>query len=304
MGNNIVENLFDTEYHVLVSKVLNTGFIKEDRTNTGTISNFGNLMKFDLSNGDFPLLTTKKMNFSIILKELLFFIKGQTNNKILKNQGVNIWNDNSTKDFLIKNTQRKESKEDDLGPIYGFQWRHYGAEYLDCDTDYSNKGIDQLNNVINEIKQNPYSRRLVVTAWNPKDIQLMALPPCHLLYQFEVSKDKEGNNQLNCMLFQRSGDLGLGIPYNIASYSLLLLMVSYLTNIKVGTFVHSIADTHIYLNHIDQLKDQIKRKSFNAPGIRINPKNKKINKIEDFDLDDFELLNYESHEFIKMKMAI
>lgn len=284
----------EQQYIDLVNDVLQHGYKKSDRTGTGTLSITGAMMRYSLKNDFFPLLTTKKVNFHAIVEELLFFIRGQTNNKILTDKNVNIWKANSTKEFFELNGIDRE--EGDLGPIYGFQWRHYGAEYNTCHEDYSGKGIDQLKNVINEIKNNPTSRRLIVCAWNPTAIPLMALPPCHTLFQFVVR-----GNILDCILYQRSGDLGLGIPFNIASYALLLKMVAHVCDLEAGDFVHFIGDAHVYLNHVEALKVQLKREPKDAPKLFFK---RKITNIEDFSFEDLDLVGYDPYPIIKMSMAV
>ncbi|KAM0677307.1 hypothetical protein BDAP_001158 [Binucleata daphniae] len=252
------------------------------------------MMKFCLKNDAFPLITTKKVNIRAIVEELLFFIRGQTDNKILTDKNVNIWKANSTKKFFAKyNIDREEG---DLGPIYGFQWRHFGAEYTTSHEDYTNKGIDQLKNVIDAIKTDPNSRRLIVSSWNPLAIPQMALPPCHVLFQFIVR-----DRFLDCLLYQRSGDLGLGIPFNIASYSLLTKMVAHVCDLEAGDFVHFIGDAHIYNNHIQQLKVQLTREPKKEPKLYFK---RKITNIEDFEFEDIEIVGYEPHEVIKMDMAV
>lgn len=285
----------ETQYINLVRRILSKGSDKMDRTGTGTISVFGDMSRYSLENNTFPLLTTKRVPFRVVAEELLFFIRGQTDNKILKSKNVNIWNLNGTKEFL--NSRGIDREEDDLGPIYGFQWRHFGAEYRTCSDEYSGTGIDQLNSVINELKNNPNSRRMVVSAWNPLDLDIMALPPCHVLFQFVVT-----DNKLNCMLYQRSGDVGLGVPFNIASYSLLLKMVAYITEIPEGEFVHILCDAHIYKNHISQLAEQVEREPRQFPTLKIVAKEPR-KRIEDFQIEDFVLEEYNPHPPIKMDMS-
>lgn len=285
----------ETQYINLVRRILASGTDKMDRTGTGTISVCGDMSRYSLDNGSFPLLTTKRVPFRVVAEELLFFIKGQTDNRILKSKSVNIWNLNGTKEFL--RGRGIDRREDDLGPIYGFQWRHFGAEYGSCSDDYSGKGIDQLNSVISELINNPNSRRMIVSAWNPMDLDAMALPPCHVLFQFVVS-----DKRLNCMLYQRSGDVGLGVPFNIASYALLLKMVSYLTKIPEGEFIHVLCDAHIYNNHIPQLTEQATREPRPFPTLKILPKEPR-ERIEDFEVEDFVLEGYEPHPPIKMEMS-
>ncbi|KAI5160923.1 thymidylate synthase [Nematocida ausubeli] len=289
------ENYEEKQYLQLIQRILKKGAEKMDRTGTGTIAVFGDMSRYSLEGDRFPLLTTKRVPFRIVAEELLFFIRGQTDNKILKSKNVNIWTLNGTEEFL--RSRGISRKEDDLGPIYGFQWRHFGAEYGTCDDDYSGKGVDQLKSVIEELKKNPNSRRMVVSAWNPLDLDAMALPPCHVLFQFCVVDGK-----LNCMLYQRSGDVGLGVPFNIASYALLLKMVSYLTNIPAGEFVHVLSDAHIYLNHVEQLSEQVKRTPYAFPTLKIAPAVPRKS-IDEFEIEDFVLEEYIHHPPIKMNMS-
>ncbi|EHY66304.1 thymidylate synthase [Nematocida ausubeli] len=289
------ENYEEKQYLQLIQRILKKGAEKMDRTGTGTIAVFGDMSRYSLEGDRFPLLTTKRVPFRIVAEELLFFIRGQTDNKILKSKNVNIWTLNGTEEFL--RSRGISRKEDDLGPIYGFQWRHFGAEYGTCNDDYSGKGVDQLKSVIEELKKNPNSRRMVVSAWNPLDLDAMALPPCHVLFQFCVVDGK-----LNCMLYQRSGDVGLGVPFNIASYALLLKMVSYLTNIPAGEFVHVLSDAHIYLNHVEQLSEQVKRTPYAFPILKIAPAVPRKS-IDEFEIEDFVLEEYIHHPPIKMNMS-
>lgn len=208
-------------------------------------------MRFSLRDDIFPLLTTKRVFWRAVLEELLWFIKGSTDAKELQAKNVRIWDGNSSRDFLDKNGFL-DREEGDLGPIYGFQWRHYGAEYKKCSDDYTGQGIDQLNNVINTIRTNPSDRRIIMNAWNVIDLPKMALPPCHCFVQFYVA-----DGELSCQLYQRAADMGLGIPFNIASYALLTCMIAHVTNLKPGDFVHTLGDTHIYLNHIEPLEEQV-----------------------------------------------
>lgn len=283
----------ENEYLTLVKDVLTSGRSKTDRTGTGTRSLFGKTIRFPLSVG-FPLLTTKKVQFRHIATELLWFIRGCTDNKVLRDSGVNIWNDNSTADFIKKSNLPYEP--DDCGPIYGFQWRHFGAEYKTCQHDYKNQGMDQLKWVIQEIKKNPDSRRLIVSAWNPCDLDKMVLPPCHTLFQFYVE-----NRKLSCSLYQRSGDIGLGVPYNIASYALLTHIVANVCQLDVGELVLTIGDAHIYTNHIAALQDQLTRVPLPFPKLVFR---RVIDDIDTVEVNDFYLEGYVSHPFIAMKMAV
>jgi len=286
------------QYHDLVEHVFNNGHQKDDRTNTGTISTFGYQMRFDLKEG-FPLLTTKKVFYKAIIYELLWFIKGDTNIKYLVDHGVKIWNEWPYENFKKHSSYQGETLEEyvnkiktdanfarehgDLGPVYGAQWRNFN-------------GVDQLAQVINLIKHQPESRRMILSAWNPAEINNMALPPCHTLIQFYVS-----NQKLSLQLYQRSGDIFLGIPFNIASYALLLEMVAQVTNLEVGEFVHTIGDAHIYINHIDQLKLQLKREIRPLPTLKLNPH---IKDLEDFTFEDIEIIGYDPHPPIKGVVAV
>lgn len=234
----------------LISKYY-SGKSRSDRTGVGTVSIFGAQMRFSLRNEVFPLLTTKRVFWRAVLEELLWFIKGSTDAKELQAKNVHIWDGNSTREFLDKNGFH-DREEGDLGPIYGFQWRHYGAEYKTSSDDYTGKGIDQLNEVIHRIRTNPSDRRIVMSAWNVVDLPKMALPPCHCFVQFYVA-----DGELSCQLYQRSADMGLGVPFNIASYALLTCMIAHVTKLKPGDFVHTLGDAHIYLNHIEPLKEQV-----------------------------------------------
>lgn len=261
------------QYLDLLRHVKSNGTKKEDRTGTGTISVFGFQMRFDLNKG-FPLVTTKKCHLKSIIYELLWFLQGNTNIQYLKDNGVSIWDEWA-------------DENGDLGPVYGAQWRSWNT---------TDKTIDQFTEVIKQIKQNPDSRRLIVSAWNVGELDQMALMPCHALFQFYVADGK-----LSCQLYQRSADIFLGVPFNIASYSLLLMMVAQVTGLKVGEFVHTFGDAHIYLNHFDQVEEQLSRKPFTLPVMKINPD---VNDIFSFDYDDFELINYQSHPSISAPIAV
>jgi len=274
------------------------GNYKMDRTGTGTKSVFGYQMRFDLSEG-FPLLTTKKVHLKSIIHELLWFIQGDTNIKYLVDHGVKIWNDWPYKIFtksvdyqgesidefveLVKNDTEFSKKYGDLGPVYGAQWRSFN-------------GVDQLQYILDEIKNNPDSRRMILSAWNPAEIKNMALPPCHTLIQFYVNDGK-----LSLQLYQRSADIFLGVPFNIASYALLLMMVAQVSNLKVGEFVHTLGDAHIYQNHFDQINLQLSRDTRVRPTMKINPN---VESLFDFKFEDFTLENYHPHAGIKGKVAV
>lgn len=222
-----------------------------DRTQVGTVSIFGAQMRFNLRDNIFPLLTTKRVFWRAVAEELLWFIRGSTDARALQAKDVHIWDGNSTREFLDK-SGFSDREEGDLGPVYGFQWRHYGAEYTTCRADYAGKGVDQLNEVIERIKTNPTDRRIIMSAWNVLDIPKMALPPCHCFVQFFVA-----DGELSCQLYQRSADMGLGVPFNIASYALLTYLIAHVTGLKPGDFVHTLGDAHVYLTHIEPLKKQV-----------------------------------------------
>lgn len=262
------------QYLDLLNHVLKTGTRKADRTGVGTISVFGYQMRFNLEDG-FPLMTTKKLHLKSILHELLWFISGDTNIKYLKENGVKIWDDWADNDG-------------NLGPVYGYQWRSWPSE--------DGKKIDQLMNVVNSIKKSPDSRRHIVTAWNPGQLDMMALPPCHLLFQFYVAEGK-----LSCQMYQRSADIFLGVPFNIASYALLTMMIAQVTGLKTGDFVHTLGDAHIYLNHIDQVQLQLTREPLKLPDMVINPG---VTDILKFRFEDFTLKDYVAHPHIKGDIAV
>lgn len=279
------------QYLDLIEKIFAIG-VKEKGRNGNTISIFGETMRFPLDN--LPMITTKKVSFKTILEELLWFIRGETNNHLLKEKGVHIWDANASRAFL--DSVGLNYQEDDLGPIYGHQWRHFNAPYSSCHEDYSGKGIDQLQNIIDCLKdpERRTSRRLVMSAWNPCQLDEMALPPCHVLTHFNVSGDK-----LSCILYQRSADVGLGMPYNITSYSILTSLLAHHCDLIPGDFIYMIGNAHIYEEHVDTLKMQIERDPLPLPTIRILNKYENIN---DYTSNDFELIEYQSHETIKMKM--
>ncbi len=262
------------QYLELLDRVLKEGVSKEDRTGTGTISVFGHQMRFDLSKG-FPLLTTKKLHLKSIIYELLWFLKGDTNVKYLQENGVRIWDEWADKDG-------------NLGPIYGYQWRSWPTA--------NHQHIDQISQVIEAIKNNPDSRRHIVSAWNVGELDNMALPPCHILFQFYVA-----NGKLSCQLYQRSADIFLGVPFNIASYSILLHMVARATGLQVGEFVHTLGDAHIYKNHIEQVKQQLERKPYELPQLWVNPE---VQSIFDYQYEDFKIENYQAHPHIKGAIAV
>ncbi|KAL6059852.1 Bifunctional dihydrofolate reductase-thymidylate synthase [Balamuthia mandrillaris] len=285
----------ERQYLDLVRDIIENGNTREDRTGVGTKSKFGCQMRFSLRNDHFPLLTTKRVFWRGVAEELLWFISGSTNANTLSEKNVNIWKPNGSKEFLAKRGLGHR-EEGDLGPVYGFQWRHWGAEYTDMHADYKGKGLDQLAACIDLIKRDPTSRRIVMSAWNPSDLDLMALPPCHMFCQFYVA-----NDELSCQLYQRSADMGLGIPFNIASYALLTRLVAQVCGLKSGELVHTIGDAHVYLNHIDGLKEQLQRDPLPFPKLHIKQRGQTI---DDFTFDDLELEGYQCHKTISLPFAV
>lgn len=285
------------QYLNLLKDILEEGHLEKGR-NGNTKVVIGSAMHFSLENNKIPILTTKKTAWKTCLKELLWFVKGQTSNKILNDQNVKIWNGNGSKEFL-KSRGLGHYKEGDLGPLYGFQWRHFNAPYKTCDDDYSGEGIDQLQQVIENLKdpEKRTSRRMVVSAWNPCQLNEMALPPCHILFQFNVVD----GNKLCCCLFQRSVDTVCGQPFNIASYSFLTHLIAHHCDLEAHEFIHYGGNCHIYEEHIEQAKTQIKRSAYDFPTLKIL--NKKDN-INDYTIDDFKLENYKHHPRIKVEMVV
>jgi len=273
--------------------VLENGELRKTR-NSETLSLFSIKMDFDISEY-FPLLTTKKMYWKGIVEELMWFIKGNTNSKDLEMKGVNIWRDNSSREFLDK-SRLYNYEEGDCGPIYGFQWRHFGTPYKGYDYNYNGLGVDQLENCIQLLKKDPMSRRIFMSAWNPVQLNDMCLPPCHISYQFYVS-----NGKLSCMLYQRSGDMFLGIPFNIASVSLLVYIMGHITGLKPGKVHLVIGDAHIYKDHIEQVRTQLEREIKSGPKLQIN---RKYSNINDYKFEHFDVIDYEHHPTIKAKMVV
>ncbi|MDK2908949.1 MAG: thymidylate synthase [Bacteroidales bacterium] len=262
------------QYLDLLRHVLENGTPKNDRTGTGTLSVFGYQMRFNLEEG-FPLLTTKKLHIRSIIYELLWFLRGETNIKYLNDNKVTIWDEWA-------------DENGDLGPIYGYQWRSWTAP--------DGRIIDQINQVVESIRNNPDSRRHIVSAWNVGELDKMALPPCHILFQFYVA-----NGKLSCQLYQRSADIFLGVPFNIASYSMLLMMMAQVTGLRPGEFIHTLGDAHIYNNHLEQVKLQLTREPYPLPALRLNPN---VKSIFDFKFEDFEIVNYQAHPHIKGEISV
>ena len=284
------------QYLHLIKDILEDGHRETTRNGT-TISLFGRSMRFSLKDNKIPILTTKQTAWKTCLKELLWFIRGSTDNRKLLSQNVHIWDGHSSREYL-DSIGMHDREEGDLGPIYGHQWRHFNAPYTDCNTDYTGKGVDQLQYVIDMLK-NPEtrtSRRIVMTAWNPCQLQEMALPPCHILCQFNV----HSGNKLSCALYQRSGDVGLGVPFNIASYSFLTHLLAKHCGLEAFEFVYFLGNAHIYDDHSEPLKEQLSHVPFEFPTIQINP----CDSLNDYKITDFVVQNYKMHEKINMKMRI
>lgn len=265
------------QYLDLMHTIRHQGIRREDRTGVGVLSIFGHQMRFDLQKG-FPLITTKKIHLKSVIHELLWFLKGDTNVRYLQENGVRIWNEWADQDG-------------ELGPVYGKQWRSWNRP--------NGQQMDQITHLMAQLKDNPYSRRLIVTAWNPADIEKMALPPCHVLFQFYVSEGK-----LSCQLYQRSADVLLGVPFNIASYALLTMMVAYVSGLELGDFIHTLGDAHLYLNHLKQADLQLTRIPKKQPKMSLNPLKREIVSIFDFQYTDFLLSEYDPHPHIKAEVAV
>jgi dihydrofolate reductase/thymidylate synthase len=284
----------ETQYLDLIREIIEEGNVKGDRTGTGTISKFGKQMRFDLRR-NFPLLTTKRVFWRGVAEELLWFVGGKTNAKELQDKDIKIWDGNGSRAYL-DSVGLGHREEGDLGPVYGFQWRHFGATYKDMHADYNGQGVDQLAEVIHKIKTNPNDRRILLTAWNPAALHEMALPPCHMFCQFYVA-----NGELSCQMYQRSCDMGLGVPFNIASYSLLTCMIAQVCGLKPGEFIHVCGDTHVYSNHVEPLMKQLEVEPRPFPTLTINPAKTDI---DSFTFADFTITGYDPHPKIEMKMAV
>ena len=276
-------------YLDLLRRILKEGRPRDDRTGTGTIGVFGHQMRFDLRQG-FPLLTTKKLHLKSIIHELLWFLRGETRVESLQESGVKIWDDWATPEITAKFGR----KAGDLGPIYGHQWRNFGAAPLG--DGWANDGVDQIKNLLEQIKKNPNSRRLIVTGWNPREADQVALPPCHTLFQFYVQ-----DGALSCQLYQRSADVFLGVPFNIASYALLTMMIAHVNELQPGDFVHTFGDAHLYRNHLEQARMQLERAPRPLPTMKLNPA---VRDLFAFKYEDFTLEGYDPHPHIKAEVSV
>ncbi|KAJ3026210.1 UNVERIFIED_CONTAM: Thymidylate synthase [Siphonaria sp. JEL0065] len=313
------DNAGEASYLSLVSRILGEGSLRQDRTGTGTLSVFApSQMLFDLSASSFPLFTTKRVPLRAVFEELMWFVRGSTDSSILSAKGVKIWDANGSRDFLDR-VGLSANREGDLGPVYGFQWRHFGAEYKGPDADYTNQGVDQLKDVIRKIKHNPMDRRILISAWNPSDLGKVALPPCHLLCQFYVSSVTEQNPvaTLSCQLYQRSADMGLGVPFNVASYALLTILLAHVTGLQPGKLSIVLGDAHVYCDHVEALQQQLSRTPKTFPKLTVAKGNGPVANedrsqwsvetalgvLESFEYEDIKLEGYDPYGKITMKMS-
>ncbi|GAA5877791.1 hypothetical protein JCM1840_005046 [Sporobolomyces johnsonii] len=311
-------NAEEQQYLDLVRRIVSQGQKRGDRTGTGTLSLFAPpQLRFSLSKPSpdspeptlvLPLLTTKKVFTRGIIEELLWFVAGSTDSKLLSAKNVRIWDGNGSREFLDK-VGLGHRDEGDLGPVYGFQWRHFGAEYGTAKDNYDGKGVDQLAEVIRKIKENPMDRRIILSAWNPADIPKMALPPCHMFCQFYVTLPSPSSPPgtkplLSCLMYQRSADLGLGVPFNIASYALLTHMIALVTDTTPHEFILQLGDAHVYLDHVDALETQLERTPYEFPAFEWTRTRDEVGSIDGFRLEDFKVRGYKSHEAIPMKMSV
>ncbi|KAF2226813.1 bifunctional dihydrofolate reductase-thymidylate synthase [Elsinoe ampelina] len=302
------------QYLDLIQRIISEGEHRPDRTGTGTVSiPFPPQLKFSLSKPDgsliLPLLTTKRVFLRAVVAELLWFVSGDTNGQTLADQGVKIWDGNGSRAYL-DSVGLSHREEGDLGPVYGFQWRHFGAEYVDRNADYTGQGVDQLAEVVHKLKHNPYDRRIILSAWNPADLKNMALPPCHMFAQFYVSFPKDApvredgskKGTLHSLLYQRSCDMGLGVPFNIASYALLTHMLARSCDLIPGTLTHTMGDAHVYLDHVEALKVQLERVPRGFPGLHVEKESGCD--IDGWKVEDFKVIGYDPHKSIAMKMSV
>ncbi|KAL7675693.1 hypothetical protein ACOME3_002015 [Neoechinorhynchus agilis] len=293
--NGILENPDEQSYLDLVGRIISEGSVRENRTGINTRSIFGAQLRYNLSEDTMPVFTTKRVYWKGVLEELFWFIGGKTDSRLLSAKNVHIWDANGSREYL-DSIGLKDREDGDLGPVYGFQWRHFGAQYTDSHADYREKGVDQLKWLISEIKNNPTSRRLIMSAWNPMDLNEMALPPCHVMCQFYVQ-----SNELSCQMYQRSADMGLGVPFNVASYSLLTHLIAHVTGLRAKEFIHSIGDAHVYENHIKPLEEQLKRKPLRFPRLKIT---NDCTDIDSLKPEHVELVGYKPMAKIQMDMAV
>lgn len=310
----------EQKYLALVREILEHGEHRPDRTGTGTRSLFApRPLKFSLHKNDnliLPLLTTKRVFLKAVIAELLWFIEGNTSSLALSDAGVKIWDGNGSREFL-DSVGLSHRDVGDLGPVYGFQWRHFGAQYVDAKADYTDQGVDQLADVIHKLRNTPYDRRIILSAWNPKDLKIMALPPCHMFAQFYVSylrcestsaaanggdAEKQPRGHLHCQLYQRSCDMGLGVPFNIASYALLTHMLAHVCDLVPGSFTHVMGDAHVYVDHVDALEQQLEREPRDFPELSIS--REKGGSIDGWKVEDFVVKGYNPHKSIPMKMSV
>ena len=289
-------NQDENQYLDLIKSILSDGESRDDRTGTGTLALFGKTLNFSLENNTIPLLTTKRVFWKGVVEELLWIISGSTDSKELSKKGVRIWDGNGSREFLDK-TGFPDREVGDLGSVYGHQWRHSGAKYKDCYTDYTGQGVDQLSECISLIKTDPFSRRIIINCWNPSDIPNMNLPPCHMMVQFFVSSDK---SELSCQMYMRSCDVGLGLPFNIASYGLLTHMVAQCCGMTAKNMTIVIGDCHIYINHVEHVEKQILREPFLFPKVNLNPQ---VKEIDSFNYNDIVLCDYTHHTPINMPFS-
>jgi len=293
-------NKEEQNYLDLMKEIIDNGVPSGDRTGTGTNSLFGRMLKYDIRDGKLPLLTSKRTFIRGIIEEMLFFVSGNTDCTKLQEKGIHIWDGNTTREFL-DNRGLNHLPVGDMGAGYGFQWKYFGADYKDCKTDYTGQGYDQIQNAINLIKNNPQSRRILISGWNPVDLSKMALPCCHVVYQFYVNVDKK---ELSCLLYQRSSDYFLAANYNSTGAIILTHMLAHICGLKTGEFTHFLGDTHVYSNHIEQCKTQMERSTMPFPKLVVNPSNREIKDITDFRYEDFKVVNYYPHPTIKADMAV
>ncbi|KDQ21146.1 hypothetical protein BOTBODRAFT_99380 [Botryobasidium botryosum FD-172 SS1] len=296
----------EAQYLDLLRRVLDGGASRPDRTGTGTLSIFAPpALRFSLAGDALPLLTTKRVFLRAVIEELLWFVRGDTDALHLSEKGIRIWDGNASREFLDKRGLAHR-RVGDLGPVYGFQWRHFGAAYDTCEADYRGKGVDQLQEVVRKIKEDPTDRRIIMSAWNPADLPIMALPPCHMFCQFYVhlpdaSSPPGTKPGLSCLMYQRSADLGLGIPFNIASYALLTHMIAHVTGTEPRELIIQLGDAHIYKDHVEALEIQLKREPRPFPKLKLK---RQIQEIDKFELDDFVVEGYNPHGKIDMKMSV